>query len=100
MEINPRDVHAIVLSHGHPDHSTGLLGLVDRLGARRLPLVLHPDAYLERKLILPNGVEMNVPPPKFSDLQQESVQVIEEAGPSMLVPCMSDAISAFVRAYE
>ena len=88
LEINPSDVHAIILSHGHFDHTTGLLGLVDRLGTRRLPLVLHPDAYLERKLVFPNGAEMNVPPPKIADLRQESVQVIEEVGPSMLVDNM------------
>lgn len=47
LDIDPKDLNAIVLSHGHPDHVMGLPGLVDRLGARNLPLVLHPDAYLD-----------------------------------------------------
>ena len=88
LEINASDIQAIILSHGHFDHTTGLLGLVDRLGTRRLPLVLHPDAYLERKLIFPNGAELNVPAPKIADLRKESIQVIEEVGPSMLVDNM------------
>ncbi|MFQ5874614.1 MAG: MBL fold metallo-hydrolase, partial [Dehalococcoidia bacterium] len=54
LEINTTGIQAIVLSHGHPDHAMGLLGVFDRLGKRRLPLVLHPDAYLERKLVLPD----------------------------------------------
>src|SRR5262249_5387093 len=84
FEIDPRDIQAIVLSHGHADHALGLPGLINRLGKRNLPLVLHPDAYLERKVILPNGIEISLPPPQKSDLRQENIEVIEEAGPSML----------------
>src|SRR4051812_25909582 len=51
LEINAPDIQAIVLSHGHADHAMGLPGLVERLGARQLPLVLHPDAYLERRVV-------------------------------------------------
>ena len=50
MEIDAADIQAIVLSHGHPDHAMGLPGIIDRLGGHHLPLVLHPDACLERKL--------------------------------------------------
>ncbi len=88
MEIDPRGIQAIVLSHGHADHAMGLTGLIDRLGQRGLPLVLHPDAYLERKLVLPNGLEINIPPPKQSDLRREGVELIEEVGPSLLLEQM------------
>jgi 7,8-dihydropterin-6-yl-methyl-4-(beta-D-ribofuranosyl)aminobenzene 5'-phosphate synthase len=85
LEITTADIAAIVLSHGHADHALGLNGLLDRLGPRRLPLVLHPDAYLERKLVLPNGRDLNIPPPKRADLRRENVELIEEVGPSLLV---------------
>ncbi|MBI4595552.1 MAG: MBL fold metallo-hydrolase [Candidatus Tectomicrobia bacterium] len=88
LEVNVSDIQTIVLSHGHPDHSMGLLGLIDRLGTRRLSLLLHPDAFLGRKLILPNGTEINVPPPKKTDLQQANIDVIEEIGPSLLLDGM------------
>lgn len=88
LEIRAADIQAIVLSHGHADHAMGLPGLMDRLGTRNLPLVLHPDAYLERKLMLPNGSEVNIPPPKRSDLRREQIEVIESVGPSMLVDDM------------
>jgi 7,8-dihydropterin-6-yl-methyl-4-(beta-D-ribofuranosyl)aminobenzene 5'-phosphate synthase len=88
MEIRLGDVQAIVLSHGHADHALGLPGIVARLGARSLPLVLHPDAYLERKLVLPNGDEMYIPPPRRSDFARENIEVIEEVGPSMLLDGM------------
>jgi 7,8-dihydropterin-6-yl-methyl-4-(beta-D-ribofuranosyl)aminobenzene 5'-phosphate synthase len=88
LEIDAADIQAIVLSHGHADHAMGLPGLLDRLGARNLPLVLHPDAYLERKLVLPDGAEVQIPPPRKSDLQREYIELVEEVGPSMLVDGM------------
>ncbi len=88
MDIKAPDLQAIVLSHGHADHTMGLPGLIDRLGTRKLPLVLHPDAYLERKLKLPNGDEVHIPPPKKAELSRENIQLIEETGPSMLVDNM------------
>ena len=61
LEIDLAEVQAVVLSHGHADHALGLPGLVDRLGPRSLPLVLHPEAYLDRKIVLPNGFELQRP---------------------------------------
>jgi 7,8-dihydropterin-6-yl-methyl-4-(beta-D-ribofuranosyl)aminobenzene 5'-phosphate synthase len=35
--------------------------------------------------VLPDGSEVGLPPPKKQDLRKESIEIIEEAGPSMLV---------------
>lgn len=88
LEISLADIQTIILSHGHADHAMGLAGVVQRLGSRNVPLLLHPDAYLERKLVLPNGEEIALPPPHKADLQREHIQVIEEVGPSMLIEGM------------
>jgi 7,8-dihydropterin-6-yl-methyl-4-(beta-D-ribofuranosyl)aminobenzene 5'-phosphate synthase len=88
LEIKLADIQAIILSHGHADHAMGLPGFIQRVGSRSLPLVLHPDAYLERKLVLPNGDETYLPPPRKSDLLREHIQVIEEVGPSILIEGM------------
>lgn len=88
LEVDTKDIQAVVLSHGHADHAMGLPALVDRLGTRNLPLVLHPDAFLERKLVLPNGSEIGLPAPRREDLRRESIEVIEEIGPSLLIDKM------------
>ena len=85
LEVRPKELHTIVLSHGHADHTQGLMGMVERLGERKMPLLLHPDAFLERKLLFPDGHEIHLPPPDRRLLSHEGIEVIEERGPSYLL---------------
>jgi 7,8-dihydropterin-6-yl-methyl-4-(beta-D-ribofuranosyl)aminobenzene 5'-phosphate synthase len=88
LEIRPQELHSIVLSHGHVDHTQGLLGLIKRLGNRRMPILLHPDAFLNRKVILPDKHELHSPAPNRRLLEQENVEFIEERDCSYLLEDM------------
>ncbi len=88
LEINATEIQAVILSHGHPDHTSGLPSLMDRLGTPKIPLVLHPDVYLERKVIFPSGTETTLPHLRKEDLQRDKIELIEEVGPSMLADGM------------
>jgi 7,8-dihydropterin-6-yl-methyl-4-(beta-D-ribofuranosyl)aminobenzene 5'-phosphate synthase len=79
------DLRAIVLSHGHADHHGGLEGIVRRLGRPGLPFVLHPDAWMKRRIVFPSGVELAMPPPSRSWLEGEGVEIVEERGPTLLL---------------
>jgi len=85
LETPLADVRAIVLSHGHADHTGALIGLVRRLGKRGLPLIAHPDAFLQRKVVIPDGREVKLPPPDREALLQEGVNIIEDKEPSLLL---------------
>lgn len=85
LEIKGNELHAVVLSHGHTDHTRGLIGFIKRYGRPKVPIVLHPDAYLKRKNIQPDGHESEHIPPSKKDLEAEDVQIIEERGPTMLI---------------
>jgi 7,8-dihydropterin-6-yl-methyl-4-(beta-D-ribofuranosyl)aminobenzene 5'-phosphate synthase len=88
LEINPKGLHSVVLSHGHVDHTQGLMGLIKRLGKQRMPILLHPDAFLNRKVVFPDKSELHTPAPNRLLLEQENVEFIEERSPSYLVEGM------------
>lgn len=84
LQIAAPELRAMVISHGHVDHHGGLEGLGARFG-RRLPLIIHPGAWRERKIRFPGGNEMHLPPPSMADLEREGLEVVEERGPTLLV---------------
>jgi len=84
LGLDPRDYRAVVLSHGHADHHGGLEGLFGRV-RESMPLVVHPHAWRERKVVFPTGEEIRMPPPSHNDLDREGWRVVDEQGPSLLL---------------
>jgi 7,8-dihydropterin-6-yl-methyl-4-(beta-D-ribofuranosyl)aminobenzene 5'-phosphate synthase len=84
LRIDPNVIEAIVLSHGHPDHTAGLNGLAERLQGRPLPLILHPDAWLERHIAVPGQKPIELARLDKPALMEAGFQVYESRDPTYL----------------
>lgn len=68
------NIDGIILSHGHFDHSTGLVNILKKISSKRsspIDIFLHPDAFLRRWLVLPDGKKARMP--SLDEKQLESL---------------------------
>jgi 7,8-dihydropterin-6-yl-methyl-4-(beta-D-ribofuranosyl)aminobenzene 5'-phosphate synthase len=74
LGIDFSNIDGIILSHGHFDHSTGLVNILKRMSSKRssaIDIFLHPDAFLRRWLVLPDGKKARMP--SLDEKQLESL---------------------------
>ena len=76
---------AVVLSHGHFDHTGGLAGLTRRPGRHGLPLVLHPHAWSQRRIAAPGQHIRDLPTISRTGVEAEGFSIIERRHPSLLL---------------
>jgi 7,8-dihydropterin-6-yl-methyl-4-(beta-D-ribofuranosyl)aminobenzene 5'-phosphate synthase len=85
LGLHLKHVEALVMSHGHADHHGGLEGMLGRLGRKKMPFILHPDAWQERRIVFPTGTEIYLPPPSRKLLEDREVEILEKRGSSLLL---------------
>jgi 7,8-dihydropterin-6-yl-methyl-4-(beta-D-ribofuranosyl)aminobenzene 5'-phosphate synthase len=81
---DPRDLEAIVCSHGHFDHTTGLSGLIDHIGRSNLPVVIHPEFWARRRLAIPGVDPIELPTTSRRALEDAGFDILENRQPSFL----------------
>ncbi|MBW2095620.1 MAG: MBL fold metallo-hydrolase [Deltaproteobacteria bacterium] len=85
LEIDPADIEALVISHGHMDHTGTLYPLLNKIPST-VPLVVHPDAFLSpRYFALDDGRKLLFPETlKKAELEKRNVQVLESRAPTLI----------------
>ena len=89
LGIDADDIEAIVISHGHMDHTGSLYAILDKLPGR-IPLVLHPGAFVHpRYTRAPDGA-MRLWPQTLvqDDLEQENVEIVASKTPTLIAADM------------
>ncbi|HET6873217.1 MAG TPA: MBL fold metallo-hydrolase [Acidimicrobiales bacterium] len=84
LNVDPKEVEIVVLSHGHTDHVTGLDGFIRAVGPRNLPLVVHPGAWARRRIAIPGVLEFELPSPSGRALAEAGLELVEARRPSLL----------------
>ena len=85
LSISPKDIEAMVMSHGHFDHTTGLHGLADTLGTANMPVMIHPEFWSRRRIAIPGREPVELPSTSKQALIGAGFEVIEEREPSFLL---------------
>jgi 7,8-dihydropterin-6-yl-methyl-4-(beta-D-ribofuranosyl)aminobenzene 5'-phosphate synthase len=91
MKIDLSPVETIVITHGHVDHTAGLINILRKLAKRDLPVILHPQAFLKRWAVFPDGARVRLPGLDRESILEAGGRLVEitkpylTAGDSMLV---------------
>ena len=85
LGIDAKEIEAVVLSHGHFDHTTGIDGFVRAVGRANLPVMIHPEFWSRRRIAIPCRDPFELPSTSKSALQGAGFEIIEERQPSFLL---------------
>jgi 7,8-dihydropterin-6-yl-methyl-4-(beta-D-ribofuranosyl)aminobenzene 5'-phosphate synthase len=85
LGIDVGTIEAVVLSHGHMDHTGGFVGLSRLRRGAALPLTVHPLVWSHRRFALPDQPAWELPTLSRSALESEGFTVVERRQPSLLL---------------
>jgi 7,8-dihydropterin-6-yl-methyl-4-(beta-D-ribofuranosyl)aminobenzene 5'-phosphate synthase len=89
LGIGLEEIEAIVLSHGHMDHTGALNSILDK-APKPLPLVVHPGVFMHpRYFSLDNGRKLLFPRTLVrAELEARNVEILETKNPTLIVDDM------------
>jgi 7,8-dihydropterin-6-yl-methyl-4-(beta-D-ribofuranosyl)aminobenzene 5'-phosphate synthase len=83
MGVDLKEVECIVLSHGHYDHTGGLLSALNAIGKADLPVIAHKDVFKTRGTANPDGTVRAYP--EFPTKEQlKEARLIETKQPLLV----------------
>jgi 7,8-dihydropterin-6-yl-methyl-4-(beta-D-ribofuranosyl)aminobenzene 5'-phosphate synthase len=88
--IDLSKIDGIILSHGHFDHFAGLVNIMKRIsssremGTNKIDVFTHPDAFLRRWEIFPDGKRAKLPILDEQQLQQLGARIHKNTGVTYL----------------
>jgi 7,8-dihydropterin-6-yl-methyl-4-(beta-D-ribofuranosyl)aminobenzene 5'-phosphate synthase len=85
LNIDLKQVDSIVLSHGHYDHTGGLLGILKHID-KKVPVILHPEALKSKLVMKKKKLKKAGIPFKVSELERSSGALTPNLGPTSVMP--------------
>ena len=89
LGIDFNEIEAIVVSHGHMDHTGALFNILSKT-AKPPPLIVHPGAFQHpRYLCLDNGRKLLLPRTLVrAELEAQKVEILETKAPKLIMDNM------------
>jgi 7,8-dihydropterin-6-yl-methyl-4-(beta-D-ribofuranosyl)aminobenzene 5'-phosphate synthase len=86
LSVDLSGVEALVLSHGHMDHTGGFQSLVRAVGKPGIPLIVHPAVFRPRRFVrLSESLRADMPPFSREQAAEAGVNIIETRDPYPLL---------------
>jgi len=85
LDVDPGSIEAVVCSHGHFDHTTGLDGMIRTVGRTSMPVLIHPHFWRRRRVVIPGAEPIEIPTTSRSALEGAGFEIIEDRQPSFLL---------------
>lgn len=89
MEIDPQQIEAIVISHGHMDHTGAIYPIIESI-SKSIPVILHPEAFISPRFFgLDDGRKLKFPQTLIKeDMLSKGLKIVESRSPSLLANSM------------
>jgi 7,8-dihydropterin-6-yl-methyl-4-(beta-D-ribofuranosyl)aminobenzene 5'-phosphate synthase len=75
LDVDISKVDSIFLSHGHLDHYASFIEVLELIN-KPIPFITHPDSFLPRYFVLPNGRVLGPWKLNESDLQEANARIM------------------------
>ena len=85
LGVDPGGVEAIVLSHGHFDHTSGIGGFIREVGRASVPVIIHPEFWSRRRLVIKGKDPVELPTASRRALEETGFTIVEDRQPSFLL---------------
>ncbi len=85
LGVHPEEIEAIIISHGHMDHTGSLYGILEKI-PDTIPLVVHPGAFQHpRYTRTPDGSRRLFPQTLVKDhLERKNIDIVESETPILI----------------
>lgn len=99
LGIKLSDVDAMFLSHGHFDHF-GSLYKISGLVSKGIPLVVHPDAFVEKRWVEAPGLPKLDFPKLYGDKISGNIEIIKSRKPYLFLSGLASSTGEIERVTE